>query len=123
MPSDFPDISSLVRAYFKAFGERNREALEALLADDFRFTSPYAEAIDRTAFFEQCWPYGDNHKSHSIERIVPDSDTAFVTYLLTRKDGTASRNTEYFAARNGKLTGIDVYFGANYVDGEFVPEG
>jgi len=123
MPADFPDISSLVRAYFKAFDERNREATEALLADEFRFTSSFDDAIDRAAFFERCWPYGDAHKNHSIERIVPDGDTAFVTYLLTRKDGSASRNTEYFAARNGKLTRIDVYFGANYVHGEFVPEG
>jgi len=122
MPSDLPDISTLVRAFFKAFDERDREATEALLAEEFRFTSPFDDGIDRAAFFEQCWPYGDNHKSHSIERIVPDGDTAFVTYLLTRKDETASRNTEYFAARNGKLTKIDVYFGPNYVDGEFVPE-
>jgi ketosteroid isomerase-like protein len=123
MPSDSPDISTLVRAYFKAFDDRNREALEPLLADEFRFTSPYDDAIDRAAFFAQCWPNGDNHKSHTLERILPDADTAFVTYLLTRKDNTASRNTEYFTARNGKLTRIDVYFGANYVNGEFVPEG
>jgi ketosteroid isomerase-like protein len=85
MPSDFPDISSLVRAYFKAFDERNREATEALLADEFHFTSSFDDAIDRAAFFERCWPHGDTHKNHSIERIVPDGDTAFVTYLLTRK--------------------------------------
>jgi ketosteroid isomerase-like protein len=122
MPDDFPEVSSLVRAYFKAFDARDREAIEALLAETFHFTSPFDDGIDRATFFQRCWPNGDHHQGHSLERLMPDKDSAYVTYFLTRIDGTASRNTEYFTAKNGKLTSINVYFGANYHNGEFVPE-
>jgi hypothetical protein len=112
--------ASIVRAMFEAFRDRRRADAEALLAPGFRFTSPYDDGIDRAAFFARCWPNGDRISGFEIERITPDSDGAFVTYLCTAKDGTSFRNTEYLAVENGQITSADVYFGARYRNGAFV---
>ena len=48
-----------MRACFEAFRDRRRDDAEAVIADDFTFTSPYDDAIDRAAYFERCWPNGD----------------------------------------------------------------
>ena len=45
--------SDLVRDYFAAFQAGDRPVMEAALTDDFTFTSPYDDAIDRAAYFER----------------------------------------------------------------------
>ncbi len=111
---------STVRALFAAFLERRRDAAEALIADDFTFTSPYDDVIDRAAYFERCWPNGDRFDDFEIERTAVDADGVFVTYYCTTKDGKSFRNTEYQTVKDGKVASVDVYFGATYCDGEFV---
>ena len=51
-----------------------------------------------------------------------EGDEAFVTYLCVAKDGKSFRNTEFFTFDGDKISRIDVYFGAAYKDGEFVPQ-
>ena len=109
-----------VRALFDAFRERRREDAEALIADDFTFTSPYDDGIDRTAYFERCWPNGDHFIEFRIERIAIDSDGAFVTYWCTTDQGKSFRNTEYLTVKSGQVGSVDVYFGASYRDGKFI---
>ena len=36
--------------------QQDRDAAESLIADDFLFTSPQDDHIDRAAFFERCFP-------------------------------------------------------------------
>ena len=50
------DLASLARRCFETYQTRDREALEGLLADDFTFTSPYDDHIDRATYFVRCWP-------------------------------------------------------------------
>jgi hypothetical protein len=114
------DAGFVGRAMFEAFRARRRDEAEALMAPEFHFTSPYDDAIDRAAFFARCWPNGDRIRGLEIERIAPDVDGAFITYLCTAHDGTAFRNTEYLRVRNGQVISADVYFGASYRDGAFV---
>jgi hypothetical protein len=113
------DIASIARRSYEAFRDENRELAESLLAPDFTLTSPYDDDIDRAAFFSRCWPGSKQVKEFQIERIATDANGAFVTYLFTRKDGTASRNTEYLKVWDGKIHSADVYFGANFRDGIF----
>ena len=114
------ETASTARAMYEAFRDRRRDTAEALLSPEFRFTSPYDDAIDRTAFFRRCWPNGDRIAGFMIERISPDADGAFITYLCIARDGTSFRNTEYVTVRNGQITSANVYFGASYRDGAFV---
>jgi ketosteroid isomerase-like protein len=111
--------ATIVRALYDAYRDRRRTEAEALLAAEFRFTSPYDDAIDRAAFFARCWPNGDRVSDFRIERIAVDGDGAFVTYFCTTKAGDSFRNTEYLTVANGQVTSANVYFGASYRNGVF----
>ena len=56
MPSE---KSAIIRAIFAAYLANDRKAVENHLTDDFRFTSPYDDAIDKATYFERCWRDSD----------------------------------------------------------------
>jgi hypothetical protein len=112
--------ASTIRALFDAYRDRRRGDAETLIADNFRFTSPYDDGIDRTTYFARCWPNGDRIVAFEIEKLIADHGGGFVTYRCTTNDGTAFRNTEYLTVRHGQVANVDVYFGASYRDGKFV---
>jgi ketosteroid isomerase-like protein len=114
------DRAELIRALFAAYLASDRAAVERMLADDFRFTTPYDDAIDKPTYFERCWRDTGWIARHELERIVVDGDAAFVTYRCTAKSGNSFRNTEFFKFAGNSVTSIDVYFGAGYQDGVFV---
>ena len=109
-------LTGLVRAYFGAYESENREVAETLLADDFTFTSPNDDAIDKVTYFERCWPNRDAAREQRIENILLDGDTAFVTYLCSA-GGKSYRNTEFLTFAQGRIASVNVYFGASYQDG------
>ena len=116
------ETMTVIRALFAAYLANDRQAVESSFTDDFRFTSPYDDAIDKLTYFERCWRASDWIERHDLERIVVDGDAAFVTYRCVAKDGKSFRNTEFFRFENDKVKSIDVYFGATYQDGEFVAQ-
>ena len=101
----------LARQSYEAFARRDRAAMEALLAEDFHFTSPYDNRIDRKTYFERCWPGGENSAGFSFVHLVRDGERVFVTYEARWKNGRAGRNTEIVTLRDGKLVEVEVYFG------------
>lgn len=112
-------LKNVVRAYIGAYETENRAAAEALLADDFRFTSPYDDHIDKATWFERCWPNRDVSRDQQIENIVVEGDNAFVTYLCAH-GGKSFRNTEFLTFRGERIASVNVYFGAAYQDGALV---
>jgi ketosteroid isomerase-like protein len=112
--------SKIIRAVFAAYLSNDRKAVENFLTDDFRFTSPYDDDIDKPTYFERCWRVSDWIERHELERILADGDGAFVTYKCVAKGGKSFRNTEFFTFQGDKIRRIDVYFGATYLDGVFV---
>jgi ketosteroid isomerase-like protein len=114
------DKADTIRAIFAAYLSNDRRRVEDALADDFRFTSPYDDRIDKPTYFERCWKGSDWIERHELERIFVDGDAAFVTYKCTAKGGKSFRNTEFFVFEGRKVRSIDVYFGATYQDGVFV---
>lgn len=114
--------AEIIRAIFAAYLANDRKAVEQSLADDFRFTSPYDDAIDKPTYFERCWRGSDWIERHELERIFVEGDGAFVTYRCTAKDGKSFRNTEFFAFDGDRVNRIEVYFGATWQDGVFVPQ-
>ncbi len=109
-----------IRAIFAAYIANDRPAVEAAFADDFRFTSPYDDAIDKPTYFERCWRGSGWIERHELERIFVEGDEAFVTYRCVATGGKSFRNTEFFTFEGDKVKRIDVYFGASYQDGAFV---
>jgi ketosteroid isomerase-like protein len=117
------DKPEKIRALFAAYRAGDRSAVEAAFTDDFRFTSPFDDQIDKPTYFERCWRNaGEWLERQDIERIFVESDGAFVTYRCLTKDGKSFRNTEFFVFEGEKIRQIDVYFGASYQGGVFVPQ-
>ena len=114
--------ADLIRALFAAYRADDRKKVETALSDDFHFTSPYDDGIDRATYFAKCWRSMDWIASHELERILVDGDQAFVTYQCRAKGGKSFRNTEFFVFAGDKVRSIDVYFGAAYQDGAFAPQ-
>jgi len=113
-------LSNVVRAYFGAYESENRGAAELLLSEDFTFTSPNDDNIDRATYFERCWPQGDAARDQTIEEIVVEGDKAYVTYSCATGNGKSFRNTEFFTFTGERIASVDVYFGAAYQDGVIV---
>ena len=115
-----------IRAIFAAYLSDDREFVESAFSDDFRFTSPYDDNIDKPAYFERCWKNSGWIERHELERIFVEGDEAFVTYRCVAKgdskDGRTFRNTEFFVFEGDKVKRIDVYFGAAYDNGAFVKQ-
>ncbi len=106
-------IPDLVRRLFAAYLAQDRSALEDILSDDFTFNSPRDDHINKTQYFERCFPYADQFRSHHIEQICADGNAAFVRYLAETRDGARFRNTEYILTDGDKIKAVDVYFGGS----------
>src|SRR5437016_8278498 len=112
--------AATIRAIFAAYMGNDRKVVEDKLADDFHFTSPYDDQIDKATYFERCWKNSDWIERHELQRIFVEGDEAFVTYRCVAKGGRTFRNTEFFVFEGDKVKRIDVYFGATYDNGAFV---
>ena len=97
-------------------------AVENSFTEDFRFTSPYDDEIDRATYFARCWRGSDWIERQELERIFVEGEGAFVTYRCVAKGGKSFRNTEFFTFEGDKVRRIDVYFGATYENGAFVTQ-
>lgn len=112
--------SDIIRSMFAAYLSKDRGVVERTLTDDFTFTSPYDDAIDRKTYFERCWPNSQRIEVFDIERIFEQDDAAFVTYRIVNDSGKEFRNTEFHRFDGDKIRSVDVYFGPTYQDGTFV---
>jgi len=114
------DKAEIIRTLFAAYLSNDRKAVEGAFTDDFHFTSPYDDKIDKATYFVRCWRVTDWIERHELERILVEGDEAFVTYRCVAKGGKSFRNTEFFSFEGDKIKRIDVYFGATYQNGAFV---
>jgi ketosteroid isomerase-like protein len=120
MKLSYQPKAEIILALFAAYRSNDRKAVEDALTDDFRFTSPYDDEIDKATYFARCWRNTDWIERHELERIFVEGDEAFVTYKCLAKGGKNFRNTEFFSFVGDKIKRIDVYFGATYENGAFV---
>ncbi|HWX05032.1 MAG TPA: nuclear transport factor 2 family protein [Bradyrhizobium sp.] len=114
--------AGIIRAIFAGYMANDRKAVEDALTEDFRFTSPYDDGIDKATYFARCWRDTGWIERHELEKICVEGDDAFVTYRCVAKDGKSFRNTEFFSFAGEKVRRIDVYFGATYRDGVFIKQ-
>ena len=111
-----------IRTYYQAYPSGDRAALESVLAEGFRFTSPYDDALDTAAYFRRCWPNHEHMRSLTIEDLVVLGDEAYVTYRLVTREGGQIRNTERLTFLGDDIASVEVYFGANRdARGAFLP--
>jgi len=105
--------TELARSCYAAYETGDRQALENLVADDFTFWSPQDEGIDRSAYFDRCWPNNETLAAFDFKRLVEIGDEVLVTYEAERKDGSRFRNTEILSFAGDRLAHVEVYFGWN----------
>jgi len=105
------DPIAVARASYEAYVRKDRTAIEALIAEDFHFTSPLDNRIDRATYFKRCWPNSLRIRTFDYIRLVADDSVVFVTYEGSDVDGGRFRNTEVITVRNAKIVEVEVYFG------------
>jgi ketosteroid isomerase-like protein len=104
---------AIARACLQAYVDKDGGAIEALLDDDFHFTSPIDNGLDRTTYLRVCWP-----NSAAIVRFdsiyeAEDRDRAFIVYEALTSTNKRFRNSEVYTVRDGKILATEVYFGWN----------
>lgn len=101
----------VARACLRAYVDKDRAAIETLLADDFHFTSPIDNALDRAAYLKICWPNSGAMVGFDNIYEMEDEDRAFIVYEAHTSTGKRFRNSEVHTVRDGKLIATEVYFG------------
>src|SRR4051812_50019630 len=106
-----PDRLTTARTMYVAFASGDREAVEAILADDFTFSSPPDPFLDRAGYFERCWPNAGNRTTFEFPRLIESGDEVVVTYKATRAYGTRFRTTEGLTFAGDGIPRAEGYFG------------
>lgn len=105
------DLASIIRAYYRAYEAKERGAIERLLADDFTFSSPLDDCIDRARYFSRCWPNSERIRSFRIRRLFVQNGEALVQYELIPLVGDSFSNVELFRSDGRQIREIVVFFG------------
>ena len=104
--------TDVVRAMFEAYLSQDTDAAMRLLADDFVFTSPQDDHIDKAAFMARCFPTADRLVSQEIVELIPAGGSAvFIMYEYELKSGECHRNVEYIVVSDDRLVETQVFFG------------
>jgi ketosteroid isomerase-like protein len=108
-----PANEAIIRKYYGGWEKKDWGVVDALLADDFTFTSAAPDDhISKATFKKQCWDTQSALiEAFDLELVVARENDAFVKYLCRTKNGKSFRNVEYHRLRAGKLTATECYFG------------
>jgi hypothetical protein len=105
------DRMALIRRYYQAYEDDDRPAIEQLLHPDFTFTSPNDDRIDRTTYFERCWPPHERIEFFALLDVCADDKAALVRYRAGEYDGPGFANVEHFEFTGDQISHVEVYFG------------
>jgi ketosteroid isomerase-like protein len=100
-----------VRHLYAAYLDDRKDIVGAMLTEDFTFSSPRDDHIDRATYFERCWPKEPVFRGFDIEFLAIDGDEAVIRYRAEKRDGGSFRNIESLRFRGDKIASVDVYFG------------
>ena len=105
------DPVTITKSCFDAYVAKDRAAIESLIHDDFHFTSPLDNRIDRATYFARCWPNSEHINEFKFINVAPYGNKVFVTYEGKSTSGEVFRNTEIFTMQQDKIIEVEVYFG------------
>ncbi|HXB56776.1 MAG TPA: nuclear transport factor 2 family protein [Vicinamibacteria bacterium] len=103
----------VIRRWYAAWEKKDWGPVDALLADNFTFTSAAGDDhISKSVFKTRCWETQiDFIKRFDLERVVGNGNEAFVKYLCHTKNSKSFRNVEYLRVTDDKVEAIECYFG------------
>jgi hypothetical protein len=101
---------AVVRKAMQAYVDKDREAIESVIAANYRFTSPLDNAIDRATYFLRCWP---NSETITAMKYIGGGDAGEWVWVVYEGHTATKgfRNTELHKVRDGKIVETEVYFG------------
>ena len=102
---------SIARKAYQAYIDKDRAAIEAVIGDNFHFTSPLDNRLNRQAYFDRCWKNSETITDFTFINLVGDGERVFVTYEGQSATGKRFRNTEIMTVRKDKIVEVEVYFG------------
>ena len=104
---------TVIRKWYAGWEKRDWAPLDAMLADDFTFSSANNDDhISKNVFKTRCWePNIDFINRFDLEQVIGNGDECFVKYLCHTKNGKSFRNVEFFRFKNKKIESIECYFG------------
>jgi len=105
------DPIAVVRRCYQPYTDSDRAAAEAVIGEDFRFTSPLDNRIDRKTYFARCWPNNEWITGYEFVRLIRDGEQVVATYIGQSGRGKPFRNTEVLTVRDGRIVEVEVYFG------------
>lgn len=106
------ETTGVVRAAFRYYRSQDHDAAFALYADDFSFTSPQDDHIDKAAFFERCFPTAGRMAWQRLLHVTPaDEELVLVLYEYELTTGERYRNMEAMRVRDGLIREVQVFFG------------
>lgn len=104
---------SAIRTYYRAFRDRDREALVSLLTADFHFVSGFGEYRERDAMLDEIWP--DVGQAWAADlRIFGDGPDYVVVYQHETAPGVQRprmRMAEYVRFEGDRIAQIEVFIG------------
>ena len=103
-----------IRDYYAAWEKKDWRLFDALLTEDFTFTSANNDDhISKGAFKAHCWEAQKDYiERFDLERVFGSGNEAFVMYVGRTTNGKTFRNVEYLRLRNSQVEAIECYFGA-----------
>lgn len=103
----------MLRDLYAAYIDHRKDIVDTMLTEDFTFSSPQDDHIDRATYFERCWPNEPALTSFDIEFLAVNGQEAVVRYRAEMTNGKAFRNMESFRFDGEKIASVHVYFGRN----------
>lgn len=101
----------IVRQYFRAYETGDRQMIEQLLSDDFHFSSPYDDRIDKAHYMERCWPTHTGFRRYNFKSIMTHGDDVLLRYECETENFGILNNAEYFKVKHELIEEVVVYFG------------
>jgi hypothetical protein len=114
------DYHGAIESYYRAFRERDRERLRALLTPDFQFASSYGNYRERDAMLEEIWPAVGQSWATNL-RIFGEPPEFVVVYEHENAPGVTRprmRMAELVRFRGEQIAGIELFIGRTLPDPE-----
>ena len=116
----------VAKRVLQAFLDKDKEAIERVLSDDFHFSSPRDNRLDREGFFQRCWPGNKAVRELQFVHTAAQGDQVFIIYEMKMRGGLGFRNVEVYTVHGEHVSEIEVYFGWNLphpaAEGGFIEE-
>ncbi|RJT75649.1 nuclear transport factor 2 family protein [Arthrobacter cheniae] len=100
-----------VLEFVRAFREQDPTLALSLMAQDFTFTSPQDDHLNRDAWLEQCFPSADHFDLPATTLQIVEVGGVVLHRYEYIVAGRTYRNVEASRVQDGLVREVEVYFG------------